>query len=199
MALADYLKADRIIKLPWYQKALALLAIVVLIVVIYFITVDRSYRNQIADLKNQIVRLNTQIANLRAIEQDLSKFERQNALLKKELDKAMTKLPNNPQIDQLIKELTFRARKYGIEISRIDIRKEKVQPLYIEVPLKLNLSGDYFPLMIFLNELARLERIVNISDLQIKTGKGNLLKVECILIAYRFKQMTQPQGKKKKK
>jgi Tfp pilus assembly protein PilN len=63
-----------------------------------------TYKSQIAAQADDISKLEKQITDLRTIAQDLPKFERQNALLKKELDKAMTKLPSKPQIDEMLKD-----------------------------------------------------------------------------------------------
>ena len=199
MALADFLKAERLVKLPWYQKALALLGIVVLIVAIYFVFIDAGYRTQIADLKNQVVQLDKQITDLKAIERDLAKFEKQNALLKKELEKAMTKLPNDPKVEELIKDVSMKAKKYGVEVVSFNFKPEQVQPLYIEVPVDVKLRADYFPLMIFLSDISRLERIVNVSDLQLKTSREGRLEVSCSLLAYRFKEKGEEPAKKKRR
>ena len=195
MALGDYLKAERLVKLPWYQKGLIIAGIVVLIVVIYFVLIDSGYRSQIAELNNQIAQLDKQITDLSAIERDLPKFEKQNALLKKELEKAMTKLPNDPRVEELVKDISLKAKKYGVELVSFNFRSEQVQPLYIEVPVEVKLKTDFFPLMIFLSDVARLERIVNVSDLKIRKSKERL-EVSCNFIAYRFKERTEEPAKK---
>jgi type IV pilus assembly protein PilO len=203
MALADSLKADKLIKLPWYQKAAILGVIAAVIMVFYFLTLDRTYKSQISKQADDISKLQKQITDLKTIAEDLPKFERQNAMLKKELDKAMTKLPAKPQIDEMLKDVTFKAKTYGVEVVTFNISPEMPQTLYVEVPVKMKLKSNFFPLMIFFNELARMERILNISDLNIVISqKESLLDIACTLTAYRFKEATaageETKGKGKK-
>ena len=191
MALADTFKAEKIIKLPWWQKVAAVAVVAVAIVALYFLTLDRTYTQQIKSLNNDIAGLEKQITDLQTIAKDLPKFERQNALLKKELDKAMTKLPSQEQIDELLKDITVKAKTNGVEVASFERQTNVQQSLYIGVPVAMKLQSNFFPLMIFLNELARMERIVNISDLQIKRAKAAMLDVTCTLTAYRFKEQEQ--------
>jgi len=188
MALADSFKAEKIIKLPWWQKALAVAAVAVLILLLYFLTLDRTYKAQITQLNNDIAGLEKQITDLETIAKDLPKFERQNAILKKELDKAMTKLPSSSQVNELLKDITVKAKTNGIEISTFERQNDIAQSLYIEVPVAMKMKANFFPLMIFFNELARMERIVNISDLSLKRAKEGGLEITCTLTAYRFKE-----------
>jgi type IV pilus assembly protein PilO len=189
MALADTFKTEKLIKLPWYQKALILGGLCVILLALYFLTMDRSYKSQIAVQKDEISKLDKQITDLRTIATDLPKFERQNSLLKKELDKAMTKLPGQPQVDELLKDVTVKAKTNGIEVQSFERKADVQQSLYIEVPVQMKLKANFFPVMIFFNELARMERIVNISDIEIRRPKATqaLLDISCTLTAYRFK------------
>jgi len=199
MALADTFKADKLIKLPWYQKGLILGGICVIVLALYFLTLDRNYKSAIQVQKDEISKLDKSITDLRTIAQDLPKFERQNALLKKELDKAMTKLPGVSQIDELLKDVTVKAKTNGIEVQTFEKQNDIQKSLYIEVPVSMKLKANFFPLLIFFNELARMERIVNISNIELRRTKatGALLDITCILTAYRFKETPPPAPEKK--
>lgn len=196
MALADTFKAEKIVKLPWYQKALILGGLCVILLALYFFFLDSSYKDKISTQRDQISKLDKQITDLQTIEKDLPKFERQNTLLKKELDKAMTKLPGEPQVDELLKDVTMKAKTNGIEIQTFERKPDVPQSLYIEVPVNIKMRANFFPLMIFLNELARMERIVNITNIEIKRPRSlqALLEVTCTLTAYRFKESTAQPG-----
>jgi type IV pilus assembly protein PilO len=199
MALADTFKADKLIKLPWYQKALIMGGLCVIIIALYFLTLDSKYKTQIQAQNDEISKLDKQITDLETIAKDLPKFERQNALLKKELDKAMTKLPGAPQLDELLKDVTVKAKTNGIEVQSFERQTDIAKSLYIEVPVNMKLRANFFPLMIFFNELARMERIVNVSKIDMKRMKPSeaLLDITCTLSAYRFKETEPPPQEKK--
>jgi len=198
MALGDYLKTERLIKLPWYQKALIIGVIVLVIVILYFFTLDRRYQNKIKDLKGQIAKLDKDITDLQTVKRDLPKFERQNALLKKQLEKAMTKLPSKAQIDALLKDVTVRARNNNVDITAFEKKPEIDQTLYVEVPVDIKMKSGFFQAMIFFNELARLERIVNVKNLTMKSDKIGNLEVSYTLNAYRFREASEATPETKK-
>jgi len=199
MAIGDYLKTERIIKIPWYQKALVLLLVSAVIFILYYFTIDRSYRSQIDQLNSQLTQLQKSITELMAVKDSLQVFETQNKILKKELEKAMTKLPTKTQIDELLKDITVRAKTNGIEVTTFERKGDQGQTLYVEVPVKMRLRSNFFAMMIFLNELARMERIVNITNLQVQRAKEKgMLEANFTLLAYRFKeegQVTEVKGK----
>lgn len=203
MAVGDLLKAERIIKIPWYQKGLALALISAVIFVLYYFTLDRSYRNQISQLNAELTKLQKSITELMAVKESLQVFETQNKKLKKELEEAMTKLPTKTQIDELLKDITVRARTNGIEVTTFERKPDQPQTLYVEVPVKMKLKSNFFAMMIFLNELARMERIVNLTNLQLQRGKEKgMLEASFTLLAYRFKEesaVVEEKGKPKKK
>ena len=206
MALADTLKVEKIVKLPWWQKAAIVGGLAAVIILLYFFFIDTKYTDQIDKLNNDIAALDKNITDLKTIEKDLPKFERQNAMLKKELEKAMTKLPSTAQIDELLKDVTIKAMANGVEVGTFDRQTDVTQSLYVEVPVNMKLKAGFFPLMIFWNELARMERIVNVSGITMKGNKkDSSLDVTCTLTAYRFKETpaatdtTKPAGKGKAK
>jgi len=188
MALGDYLKVERLVKLPWYQKALILGVGALIIIILYFTLLDRKYQTKINELNGQIAKLDKDITDLRTVERDLPKFERQNALLIKQLEKAKTKLPSKSQIDALLKEVTERATKNNIDVSTFEKKQETKRELYVEVPVEIKMKAGFFQTMIFLNELARLERIVNVDNLSIKSNKIGNLETTYTLNAYRFQE-----------
>ncbi len=201
MALGDYLKAERLIKLPWFKKALILGLGALIIIILYFTTLDRKYQNQISGLKDSIAKLDKQTADLKTVERDLPKFERQNALLNKKLEKAKTKLPGKSQMDALLKEVTARAKDNNIDIRTFEKKSEAPKSLYVEVPVDIKMKAGFFQSMIFLDELARLERIVNVTNLGLKADKLGNLDISFTLNAYRFKEPAEeaPETTKKAK
>ena len=79
------------------------------------------------------------------------------ACLKKKLEKAMSKLPGKAQMDELLdiscsKLETDRGRR----VVSFDKQPDVTKALYIEVPVNMKLRGNFFPLMIFFDELARV-------------------------------------------
>jgi type IV pilus assembly protein PilO len=76
---------------------------------------------------------------------------------------------------------------------------------YAEIPVNIEVQGGYHNLGMFFDKVARLSRIVNVSDIKIKKkgskGGGGTLKATCVATTYRFveeaKKGSKRKGKKK--
>ena len=84
-------------------------------------------------------------------------------------------------------------------------KAEKKKEFYAEIPVAMSLRGDYHNLGIFFDQVARLNRIVNIENIQMSRGKGkgskaNELTAKCTAVTYKFiDEVPQKVSKKKKK
>jgi len=103
------------------------------------------------------------------------------------------------QIDELLKDVTVKAKTNGIEVQTFEKQNDIQKSLYIEVPVNMKLKANFFPLLIFFNEIARMERIVNISNIDLRRAKPTeaLLDITCTLTAYRFKETVEQPTEKK--
>lgn len=78
------------------------------------------------------------------------------------------------------------------------------EPFYEEIPVKVTVSGGYQNIVFFFDKLAKLPRIVNISDVSIgdrkesKVGKKYSITASCIVKTYMFVDKKEQANEKKK-
>lgn len=78
------------------------------------------------------------------------------------------------------------------------------EPFYEEIPVKVTVSGGYQNIVFFFDKLAKLPRIVNISDVSIgdrkesKIGKKYSITASCIVKTYMFVDKKEQANEKKK-
>ena len=78
------------------------------------------------------------------------------------------------------------------------------EPFYEEIPVKVSVTGGYQNIVAFFDKLARLPRIVNISEVSIgdrkesKVGKKYFITASCIVKTYMFVDKKEQEKKKKK-
>ena len=83
-----------------------------------------------------------------------------------------SKLPPKSQIDKMLNDVTIIAQKHGLNQKKIGTAKTKNNSGYIELPLKMELSGNFNSYYSFLLELEQLDRITKIRELSLmKTSK----------------------------
>jgi type IV pilus assembly protein PilO len=75
-------------------------------------------------------------------------------------------VPDEKQADKFIRMLEGEAEKSGVEIRRYTADATNTREFYTEVPFEIELDGPYYSMLNFFERVAHLERIINISNLQ---------------------------------
>ena len=109
------------------------------------------------------------IAGLKEYEDQERNLDTNIEQLKQQLERQRTVVPDEKQADQLIHVLQEQATAAGIEIRRYTAKPVATRDYYSEVPFEIDLDGPYYGVRDFFERVGRLERIVNISNLQMAT------------------------------
>ncbi len=89
--------------------------------------------------------------------------------LKQQLERQRTVVPDDKQADQFVHILQEQAAAAGIEIRRYTAKPVATRDYYSEVPFEIDIDGPYYAVLSFFERVARLERIINIGNLQMAT------------------------------
>jgi type IV pilus assembly protein PilO len=109
--------------------------------------------------------------SLRKYERELPALERQIASLMQQLEIQKTIVPDQKEADQFIHLMQDTAASAGIEIRRYTAKPVASREFYTEVPFEMDIDGPYYAVLGFFEKVARLQRIINISGLQMATPK----------------------------
>lgn len=112
-------------------------------------------------------------------ERDKKKFEaeqmpeRQKEVdaLDKQLKFALTRLPDEKEIPELLSSISNLGRDSGLEILVFRQAPEGYQEFYAEVPVEMQVRGNYHQVAQFLDRVGKLDRIVNVSNIAMKAPK----------------------------
>ena len=113
-------------------------------------------------------------------ERDEKKFEaermpeRQKEVeaLDKQLKFALTRLPDEKEIPELLSSISNLGRDSGLEILVFRQLPEGYQEFYAEVPVEMSVRGNYHQVAQFLDRVGKLDRIVNVSNIVLKAPKN---------------------------
>lgn len=118
-------------------------------------------------------------AKLEPYRTKLTDIDRQIANLKQQLEIERRIVPDEKEVDGLIKMLDAEALKAGIVMRRYTAKPTATKDFYTEVPFEIELDGSYNSMLNFFDQVSKLERIVNISDLLVaNTKKGSDAKAK---------------------
>jgi type IV pilus assembly protein PilO len=143
-------------------------------------------RPELDTLEQQAVQqrqLDTQLQEKSEIAQNLNERRREMDVLQQKLDEALSELPLAADLDELLAQLNEIGRKSGLEISAVEPAAEEPAQIYVKIPIKMNLTGNYHEIAMFLQSLANLRRIVNVNNLQLGTPN---LKAEKVVLNSSF-------------
>ena len=149
-----------------------------------------------ADLKELEKKLTTAKRNAA----DLKEFQAKMKEAEAQFKMAMKKLPEKEEIPSLLASISDSGQQVGLEFLLFQPKGEKKKEFYAEIPVSMNIKGDYHNLALFFDQVARLSRIVNIRNIQMtRAGGGNstVINTKCMAVTYKFIE-TPPKKKSKK-
>jgi type IV pilus assembly protein PilO len=103
----------------------------------------------------------------------LAEIDRQLASLEQQMEIEKRIVPEEKEVDGFMKMLDAEAAKSGIELRRYTAQPTASKEFYTEVPFEIELDGSYYSMMNFFDRVAKLERIVNVSNLLVANTKKN--------------------------
>jgi type IV pilus assembly protein PilO len=181
---------EDVIDLPPRQK---LMGLVGALVVAGFL--DWSYwygprQSGLGELKTQIAERRTELDLRRAKANARDAAERELRELSAELRRAQARLPDQREIADLLSNVAASGRAAGLEITLFRQKPEVYRDFYAEVPVEMQMRGTYHDVVTFLDRVKRLDRIVNVGDIQLKKpaveGDRVTLEAACTTTTFRF-------------
>ncbi|MCL4478147.1 MAG: type 4a pilus biogenesis protein PilO [Deltaproteobacteria bacterium] len=191
-------------KLTLQQKIL-LIGVIMILVVLLDLYLWPGYfaeRNKLAVLKAQEQNIQAKVLETQAITAHLNEFQDELDKLNEQLKEALTKLPNTEEIDKYLLTINTLAKTTDINVLQIQPQAEQNKGFYAEIPVSINVTGRYQDIATFLDKLTHLQRIVNVSALNLKIkGQSSIgktiLNASFITTVFRFvEQKTNTTGKK---
>ena len=194
---------DKVLKAPPLQRWGGLAALLVVLTILNFIFLVRP---ELGTLENQAAQqraLDSQLQEKSEIAQNLNERRREMDVLQQKLDEALAELPESADVDELLAQLNEIGRKSGLEISAVEPAPEESAQIYVKIPIKMALTGNYHEIAMFLQSLANLRRIVNVNNIQLGAptlrAEKVVLNSSFIATTFRFLDPKAAQASDKKK
>src|SRR5258708_6253133 len=137
--------------------------------VYYLVHVPIAKKN--AALEAQVKDKEAENRQLKQYEPKLNDLNARIVQLQQQIEVEKKIVPEDKDADQFIKLLHDTASLSGIEIRRYTAVPGANHEFYSEVPFAIDIDGPYYSVLNFFERVARLERIVTISNLQMSNVK----------------------------
>lgn len=177
--LDQFVKASPAIKFG--GLAFAVVALTVGNFFMFIQPTEDAIKSQIAQRR----KLDMELADKSEIAQNLNERRREMDVLEQKLSEALTELPEQRDIEELLAQINDIGKKSGLEISSVTPDKETVGggEFFARIPIKMTVSGNYHEIALFLQEMSNMRRIVNVNNIKLDSA---VLKNEKVVLQSSF-------------
>ena len=146
--------------------------------------------SDLSDKRGRLEELEAQQAKKSKLVAQLEQFKRDVKELDAKLREAVAQLPDQKEIPDLLSTVSSLGRESGLEILIFRQRPEVLQDFYAEVPVEMLMKGAYAQVTEFFGRVGKLNRIVNVKDIAMKTpvisGDRVVIDTSCTAVTFRF-------------
>jgi type IV pilus assembly protein PilO len=153
------------------RKIAIAVAVPVLILFAYYVFVlgprmrrTQDMRAHIEEMQKESDRKVSEASQMQGRQKDVEELDKQLKL-------AITRLPDEKEIPELLSSVSNLGKDSGLDILVFRQKPEAYQEFYAEVPVEMQVRGGYHQVAVFLDQVGKLDRIVNVSDLSMKDPK----------------------------
>ena len=133
------------------------------------------YKSQLEANQNaeqHLQTLQTQNAQMEQFRPRLKELDAQLVILQQKMEAGRRIVPDEKESPQFMRWIEAEAHQSGVEIRRYTARPIAQREYFAEAPFELELDGSYLNLRSFFERVSRLDRIVNISGLQLASTRN---------------------------
>ena len=173
----------------WPSSVKNFLLVLVLVFIVatgYFFKI-KALREQDFSAARQEIKLLEQYQNKAFQAANLDAYRLQMIALDETFGVLLKQLPKDTEVPGLLEDITEVAYGSGLSMKSISLQPERASEFYIELPIKIDVIGDYHDFGAFVSGVAALPRIVTLHDYSIKKSNGALLNLVIEAKTYRYK------------
>lgn len=158
---------------------------------------------EILTAKDNVESLENRLRLVKIRAKNLKKFKEEHARIQKEFQEALKLLPDKREIPNLLRNISQKGIDSNLEFRLFSPQPENSKDFYMEIPVALEVKGDYRNVTLFFDKIGSMDRIVNILNISMSPEKplSTSLITKCTAITYRFKgkddEKREAQKKKK--
>jgi type IV pilus assembly protein PilO len=148
-----------------------------------------DWKSQIEDLEEmqrQEAKLKQEYLDKKKLAVNLEEHRRQLAEVDKSFGALLKQLPNKAEMESLLIDINQAGLGRGLQFELFKPGREAALEFYAELPITLKISGSYHDLGAFAADVAKLSRIVSLSNIAVAPDKGGQLKMDATAMTYRY-------------
>jgi type IV pilus assembly protein PilO len=175
---------------PIKQKIAALIGVVLVVGLLDYTYILSPKLDELAETQQSIESDQATLEQKRVKVNARAEEEKRIRDLQADVKRAEARLPEGREIADLLSNIAASARSAGLDLTLFRQKPETYSEFYADVPVQMEMRGTYHELAAFMDRVKRLDRIVNVSDIQLRQprveGDVVLLTASCTATTFRF-------------
>ncbi len=164
-----------------------LVALCVMLLSYFFLIDDQVTQLEAAEQKELELRLDYQSKYAKAVNLEL--YQQQMQQMEKTFSVLLKQLPATHETPGMLDDITFAGTSVGLTFVRINWMPEIEKEFYTELPIQIEVIGDYHQIGNFVSEIAKLPQMVGLHDFLIQTREEGDQSFSVIAKTYRYKEL----------
>lgn len=155
---------------------------------------------KIDQLKNNLSKIEKELEVAKKNARQLNAYRKKMQDAEEQFKIVMRALPENEEIPTLLTGISKSGKDAGLNFLLFQPKPDVKKDFYAEIPVAMKVTGDYHGVATFFENVAELNRIVNIRDIYMTPDKdGTSLTTTCTAVTYKFIEAAETQKKTSKK
>jgi type IV pilus assembly protein PilO len=175
-------------KLPWHTQIGLFVVVSAGAVFGFWNFYVSEVQTDISMRQSRLTSLQADIERGNATARQLPQFQAQVNELESRLESLRQVLPEQKDVADTLRRIQGLATRSNLAIQRFQPGKVVQQKMYAEIPYKLQAEGTYHNLGAFFDQISRFPRIINVSEITIKTKTpaepGRTITAECVATTF---------------
>jgi type IV pilus assembly protein PilO len=166
-------------------RALSASLVLLIFLLFYVVIISNSLRmwDQVQNHQRNLIEEYGRNADLIAKK---SVYEDQMNQLDTTIELLAAAMPSSSEVPEILEDITMAANRFGLVTSMVTPQSVVTSDLYVELPLKISISGSYQQLMGFLSALTQLNRFFSLHDFTVTASKAGTLNLVFLAKTYRL-------------
>ena len=172
---------------PWPIKAAALVILFVALQIGAYFLFWQGQMDAIEKGRADVAKQKEVFLEKKKLAVNLDAYKQQRAEIEQSFGALLKQLPNKSEMDALLIDINQAGLGRGLAFELFKpAEKENFTEFYAELPVNIKVTGQYHDLGAFASDVAKMPRIVLLTDLKLDPPKDGVLTMEAVAKTYRY-------------
>jgi type IV pilus assembly protein PilO len=172
---------------PWPIKAAALFILFVVIQAAAYFFLWEPQIAQVEKGRADVAKQKDTFLEKKKLAVNLDAYKQQRAEIEQAFGALLKQLPNKSEMDALLIDINQAGLGRGLAFELFKpATSENFTEFYAELPVNIKVTGNYHDLGAFASDVAKMPRIVLLTDLKLDPPKDGVLGMEAVAKTYRY-------------